>query len=193
MRGLTLIELLVVTGIIGALAAMIFPTFAKARERGRQATCISQLRQLGLAMLMYAADNGGIAPRLSAVLPTYCPNAAVFVCPSDRASGQHASSPHMEGADYLSSGVSYTYLPNWPYAWELGWWRRPPRHGEGRWGEDTPLAICHWHWATEWDPDADERAFGVNPKGWMLVLAKGGSVQRVRAETPLVEYAPAGH
>jgi hypothetical protein len=99
----------------------------------------------------------------------------------------------MEGADYLSSGVSYTYLPNWPYALELGWWRPPPRYGGGRWGEDTPLAICHWHWAKEWDPDADERAFGVNPKGWMLVLAKGGSVQRVRAETPLVEYAPAGH
>ena len=57
--GFTLIELLVVIAIIGILTAMIFPVFARARESARQATCLSNLKQLTLAMLMYTEDNGG--------------------------------------------------------------------------------------------------------------------------------------
>ncbi|MDX1931367.1 MAG: DUF1559 domain-containing protein [Capsulimonadales bacterium] len=52
----TLIELLVVIAIIALLAAILFPVFAQAREKGRQATCQSNLRQIGLAILMYKAD-----------------------------------------------------------------------------------------------------------------------------------------
>lgn len=58
-RGFTLIELLVVIAIIGILTAMIFPVFAKARESARRAVCMSNLKQLSLAMLMYVEDNGG--------------------------------------------------------------------------------------------------------------------------------------
>ena len=57
--GFTLIELLVVIAIIGILAAMVFPVFARAREAARKATCLSHLKQLSLAMLMYADDNNG--------------------------------------------------------------------------------------------------------------------------------------
>jgi prepilin-type processing-associated H-X9-DG protein/prepilin-type N-terminal cleavage/methylation domain-containing protein len=57
--GFTLIELLVVIAIIGILTAMVFPVFARARESARQATCLSNLKQLTLAMLMYTEDNGG--------------------------------------------------------------------------------------------------------------------------------------
>jgi len=57
--GFTLIELLVVIAIIGILTAMVFPVFAKAREAARKSVCISNLKQLSLAMLMYAEDNGG--------------------------------------------------------------------------------------------------------------------------------------
>jgi len=55
-QGFTLIELLVVIAIIAILAAILFPVFAKAREKARQATCQSNLKQLALAMMSYAAD-----------------------------------------------------------------------------------------------------------------------------------------
>lgn len=54
--GFTLIELLVVIAIIALLAAVLFPVFAKAREKARQTACASNLKQLGLAWLMYAQD-----------------------------------------------------------------------------------------------------------------------------------------
>ncbi len=57
--GFTLIELLVVIAIIGILAAMVFPVFARAREAARRSVCLSNLKQLSLAMLMYADDNDG--------------------------------------------------------------------------------------------------------------------------------------
>jgi prepilin-type N-terminal cleavage/methylation domain-containing protein/prepilin-type processing-associated H-X9-DG protein len=55
-KGFTLIELLVVIAIIAILAAILFPVFAQARARARAATCISNLKQIGLATVMYAQD-----------------------------------------------------------------------------------------------------------------------------------------
>src|SRR5690242_8199702 len=55
-KGFTLIELLVVIAIIAILAAILFPVFAQARERARAISCVSNLRQLGLAAVMYAQD-----------------------------------------------------------------------------------------------------------------------------------------
>ncbi|PIY51745.1 MAG: hypothetical protein COZ06_04120, partial [Armatimonadetes bacterium CG_4_10_14_3_um_filter_66_18] len=55
-RGFTLIELLVVIAIIAILAAILFPVFAKAREKARQTACLSNLKQLGLSIIMYAND-----------------------------------------------------------------------------------------------------------------------------------------
>ena len=55
-RGFTLIELLVVIAIIAVLAAILFPVFARAREKARQASCTSNLKQLALAVIMYCAD-----------------------------------------------------------------------------------------------------------------------------------------
>jgi prepilin-type N-terminal cleavage/methylation domain-containing protein len=188
----TLVEILVVLGIISCLSALLFPTLAKAKARARQTSCISQLHQLGLAMMMYATDSGGLAPRLSALYPTYLPDPAVLVCPSDPVQGQHEPNDYLEGGRYLASGVSYTYLPNWKYSWQLGWWRRPPSYGPGLYGDLTPLAACNWHWATRWDPGLDEPVWGAEAKGWVLVLAVGGSVKAVRAEIPPSEFAPNG-
>lgn len=55
-QGFTLIELLVVIAIIALLAAILFPVFAGAREKARQSSCLSNMRQMMLATLMYADD-----------------------------------------------------------------------------------------------------------------------------------------
>ncbi len=110
LRGFTLIELLVVIAIIAILAAILFPVFAKAREKARQTSCLSNVKQLALATLMYTSDYDERYPQVyhlgsdphidvyvnpdcgdryvqsafrmpSAVMP-YVRNAGIFVCPS---------------------------------------------------------------------------------------------------------------
>lgn len=89
--GFTLIELLVVIAIIAILAAILFPVFARAREKARQTSCLSNVKQLVLACLMYADDydetlphSGRFTGRYSwrvRILP-YVKNRQVFVCPT---------------------------------------------------------------------------------------------------------------
>jgi len=61
-RAFTLIELLVVIAIIAILAAILFPVFAQARDKARQAACLSNCKQLGLAWVMYAQDYDETSP-----------------------------------------------------------------------------------------------------------------------------------
>lgn len=61
-RGFTLIELLVVIAIIAILAAILFPVFARAREKARQTSCLSNMKQLGMGFAMYCSDSDGRFP-----------------------------------------------------------------------------------------------------------------------------------
>ncbi|MFO8079838.1 MAG: prepilin-type N-terminal cleavage/methylation domain-containing protein, partial [Armatimonadota bacterium] len=72
-RGFTLIELLVVIAIIAILAAILFPVFARAREKARQTSCLSNLKQLGLGMQMYAQDYDERFNLSQYQLPGSCP------------------------------------------------------------------------------------------------------------------------
>jgi len=63
--GFTLIELLVVVAIISILASILFPVFARARENARRASCMSNLKQIGLGMMMYVQDNDERYPKYS--------------------------------------------------------------------------------------------------------------------------------
>jgi prepilin-type N-terminal cleavage/methylation domain-containing protein/prepilin-type processing-associated H-X9-DG protein len=95
-RGFTLIELLVVIAIIAILAAILFPVFARAREKARQASCQSNLKQLALGHLMYVqdyderfvvsngwAESGSTRQWVDGIYP-YVKNVQLYECPSGK-------------------------------------------------------------------------------------------------------------
>lgn len=98
--GFTLIELLVVIAIIAILAAILFPVFAQAREKARQISCLSNVKQIGLGLAMYVQDYDETMPAAFAginpvnngtinvigfenQIAPYVKNKAIYVCPSD--------------------------------------------------------------------------------------------------------------
>ena len=114
-RGFTLIELLVVIAIIAILAAILFPVFARAREKARQAACQSNEKQLALGILMYMQDWDDVFPLYSnvysgpgayyywpTVIQPYVKNTKIFTCPT---------APQI-GYDYNAFGwAGYGYNP----------------------------------------------------------------------------------
>jgi len=122
-RGFTLIELLVVIAIIALLAAILFPVFAKVREKARQATCESNERQIGLGLLQYVQDYDETEPEsyygsktansditanykwMDAIYP-YVKNQGVFTCPSDTDSPPYV---YRSGQNYGSYGLNGAY------------------------------------------------------------------------------------
>ncbi|MCD6351808.1 MAG: prepilin-type N-terminal cleavage/methylation domain-containing protein, partial [Armatimonadetes bacterium] len=98
-RGFTLIELLVVIAIIAILAAILFPVFSRAREKARQASCLSNVKQAALGWMMYVQDyDETFPPCLNSLDGTggpgtwytafdcawpYFKNAQIMLCPDD--------------------------------------------------------------------------------------------------------------
>jgi prepilin-type N-terminal cleavage/methylation domain-containing protein/prepilin-type processing-associated H-X9-DG protein len=144
-QGFTLIELLVVIAIIAILAAILFPVFAKAREKARQTSCLANVKQFNLAILSYAQDydetlpmsttlTGSGAMSLPDLIMPYVKNQQVMFCPSDKGGAVEianvfalASIPMAPGTmTRMGYTVNYNLLPDTinpaapKYIWSLG-------------------------------------------------------------------------
>jgi prepilin-type N-terminal cleavage/methylation domain-containing protein len=147
-RGFTLIELLVVIAIIAILAAILFPVFAQARAKARQAVCISNVKQLGLGFMMYVQDydenfpywawgnsstnapcTGNVACGhfesiwFNAIYP-YVKNAGVYACPN---ANDHSTISQNAMWNWVSNGGNNTYLGQ--YNIVSGLWTAPINYG----------------------------------------------------------------
>ena len=116
-NGFTLIELLVVIAIIAILAAILFPVFAQARAKARQAACLSNTRQIGTALMMYGQDyDETLVPNDNYPLGTmfwvdmltpYIKSDAIFVCPDTDKGNYGWNSPQNRKATYVLNNLYY--------------------------------------------------------------------------------------
>jgi prepilin-type N-terminal cleavage/methylation domain-containing protein/prepilin-type processing-associated H-X9-DG protein len=121
-RAFTLIELLVVIAIIAILAAILFPVFAQARESARQSACLSNMKQVGLGLQMYAQDydetlppdndgvtsfgEPGVRPNYLGCLIPYTKNIHIYACPSARVDASLPNPPTATSAgSYMGNAV----------------------------------------------------------------------------------------
>ncbi len=175
-RGFTLIELLVVIAIIGILASMVFPVFARARESARKAVCLSNVKNIALAIQMYLSDYGAFVPKehRQEIVDYYDPPANVF----------------MDAADYAT--LTNPYL-QWPvvldeYIRNRDVWRCPSATINSTFVILNHLAYGYGDW-WEWKMNADLQGsdyFNWNwrpfPPGW------GGEVTDSFTQGPVSHY-----
>ena len=127
-HGFTLIELLVVVAIMGILGALLLPALGRARESARRSSCLNNLKQMGVAMAMYAHENNGhFPPKASRIrsfmvcyaslFPEYLADVQILICPSDSRQvqdelvriQQDTTISKIRRDDLLSVSYSYIY------------------------------------------------------------------------------------
>jgi prepilin-type N-terminal cleavage/methylation domain-containing protein len=120
----TLIELLVVIAIIAILAAILFPVFAKAREKARMTSCLSNMRQLGTAQQQYCqdydekyapnrtrnADTGDQLGTWRTCIYPYTKNWQIWFCPSNACAGGNAEEGRLAGPSPYDSHLNFHYF-----------------------------------------------------------------------------------
>ncbi len=136
----TLIELLVVVAIIALLAAILLPALSKARERGRRAVCVSNLRQWGVTWMAYAGDNGGRFP--SSAQPFY--QTGNYDTYPNIASWSTATAPGFFAVPHVSS-----YLPGANLTTQKlrGLWRCPSTLGRGEAHSNPTYGFFHFDYS----------------------------------------------
>jgi prepilin-type N-terminal cleavage/methylation domain-containing protein len=155
-RGFTLIELLVAIAVIGILASLLLPVLSKGKERGRSMACLSNLRQLNVALSMYAGENNQRLPPRTFVpywvlpLHPYYQNVQILRCPSDEP-GAPRSYLINGWNDYFEQTLSGTQFETfkkfqWPHGMDFTRIPNPPEtitFGEKRTG--SPHAYMDFH------------------------------------------------
>jgi prepilin-type N-terminal cleavage/methylation domain-containing protein len=167
-NGFTLIELLVVIAIIAILAAILFPVFARAREAARRTTCISNLKQIGTATMMYVQDYDENFPSMqrtyfyghgatdvtrtdtpAVALHPYTKNKGMWICPTSRR-GANADAPGLAAFGF-SRFTDYIYRCISPAAPHLNTGYTDPSGNGGVCGKslaavarvaDQPIFFC---------------------------------------------------
>jgi prepilin-type N-terminal cleavage/methylation domain-containing protein len=114
--GFTLIELLVVIAIIAILAAILFPVFAKVREKARQISCLSNMKQLALGEVQYnqdydekyapGASTYGLGTGWAGQIYPYVKSVNVFICPDDNSPYLHAGGTNNDSGHATSYGYN---------------------------------------------------------------------------------------
>jgi len=200
--GFTLIELLVVIAIIAILASILFPVFARAREQARKSACMSNLKQIGLGVMMYNQDydesfpasvmmnTSGASPVIESywykIIAPYVKSTQLFVCPTAgiiQGSGGY-------GWNFAGTGATSSTFNGFGY--RSNDWRTPTGAAIRLSSIDEPsTTILITDPASNGYPSNGTIAVGYGSMSYMPVL-HGGQVGPFADESPVIAVTPGG-